>query len=261
MELSVNGEADKPPPGYGPERSVCCTNTDFTGMLAVRVASLCSQKTTTGHLLPVLSPSWRVVNLEPGKQTTLSGFHDPSKTGITSSFVEKGNLSYVFRDTNDSIIKGFTDCQTSILNDETLATLKSFECRRFLHNKTTSSDRKWIILDKGCWESNSPNKRALLLNVCVHKMPSKDKKGNPFRQPYPNHYILPVIVDLQIHYRRNDNCKDMAAETLGYHSRQNMSPAALNSWPKYEVVDLLSFSTVFQMSKSMYQVHGYLCLF
>ena len=44
-------------------------------------------------------------------------------------------------------------------------------------------------------------------------MPSKDKKRNPFRQPYPNHYILPVIVDLQIYYRRKDNGQDMAGES------------------------------------------------
>ena len=94
-------------------------------------------------------------------------------------------------------------------------------------------------------EKVQPHKSALMLDFRVQKMPSKDKKGNPFRQPCPNHYILQVKVDLLIYYRRKDKGQDMAGETLGYHSWQNISPAALDSWPKYEVIDHLT--TIFQM--------------
>ena len=98
--------------------------------------------------------------------------------------------------------------QTFILNDETLAPLKKLRMSPIStqYIKATLSNRKWKILDKGCCESSTLNKSALLLAFLGAQLPtwSKDKKGKSFRQLYPDHYIPPIIVGLQIYYRRKD---------------------------------------------------------
>ena len=86
--------------------------------------------------------------------------------------------------------------------------------------------------------------KCLTVGIMRAQLPSKDKKENPFCQPYSDHNILLAIID-DLLSPEGYNGQDMAGKTQGFQSQQDISPTSLDSLLKYVIADHLSSLTIF----------------